>query len=46
MSKSLKCYIKGELLTKSVDNFVEKKKTKVFFTINIVFLLIWLFFNH
>ena len=46
MCKSLKCYIKGELLTKTVDNFVEKKKTKGFFTTIIVFLLIWLFFNQ
>ncbi len=28
MRKLLKFYIKGELLTKSVDNFVDKKKNR------------------
>ena len=31
MRKSLKCYIKGKLLTKSVDNIVDKKKNQGFF---------------
>ena len=39
MRKLLKCYVKDELLTKSVDNFVDKKKTQgVFHYKNSVFV--------
>ncbi len=39
MRKLLKLYVKGELLTKSVDNFVDKKKnTLCFYYKNSVFV--------
>ena len=31
MRKLLKCYIKGKLLTKSVDNIVDKKNNQGYF---------------
>jgi len=40
LGKSLKYYIKAELRTKSVDNFVDKKKKSFISTIKIEFLLV------
>jgi len=44
LCKSLKFYIKGELLTKSVDNFVgKKKKRRHFYYKNSVFVSLVIF---